>query len=197
MADDKSLIEKQFKLAIDARERLNDNYHKWMTFYYVANGAILVAITTLSSKSENDKGIFTLALIGIFICILWNLSCKGYYYWSNSWIDIILRLEKKVIEEEANMVYSVFSKKVVEGEKYSSLPIHPANISTPKLTLIFSFFSMCSWTAFSIYQFLKTFQSTCNCNKGIAIGAIIVSVLLTYLILPTFVKSRRDGHILI
>ncbi|MCG9899094.1 MAG: hypothetical protein MH132_03755 [Hydrotalea sp.] len=197
MADEKLEIEKQFKLAIDARERLNDNYHKWMTFYYVANGAILVAITTLASKSDNDKGIFVLALIGIFICILWNLSCKGYYYWSSNWINIILMLEKKVIEEETNMVYSVFSKKVVDGEKYSSLPIHSANISTPKLTLIFSFFSICSWTTFSIYQFFKTFHSTCNCNNGIVVGAIIISVLLTYLILPTFVKSRQDEHILI
>ena len=57
MEDKKATLEKQYKIAIDARDKLNDNYHKWMTFYYIANGAILVAITTLYSKQGLDKGI--------------------------------------------------------------------------------------------------------------------------------------------
>ncbi len=71
-------IELQYKYAVDARDKLNDNYHKWMTYYYVANAAILVAITTLFTKVPDDKGILPLSLIGVFVCTLWHLSCKGY-----------------------------------------------------------------------------------------------------------------------
>ena len=136
MADEITLLERQYKLAIDARDKLNDNYHKWMTFYYVANGAVLVATTSLFDKSKNGHGIFIFSLIGIFICLLWNLSCKGYYYWSNSWINIIMDLEKRVTKGDKTLfVYSAFSQKVVDKETYSWFPLKPANISTPKLTL--------------------------------------------------------------
>ena len=109
-----------------------------MTFYYVANGAVLVAITTLFSKQGLDKGIFLLSLIGVLICIIWNLSCKGYYYWSNSWINLIIELEKKVFDKD-NLVYGAFSKNIAVNEKPTWHILEPKNISTPKLTLIFSF----------------------------------------------------------
>ncbi len=81
MADEITLLERQYKTAIDARDKLNDNYHKWMTFYYVANGAILVAITTLFSQHcELDSGVFVLSLLGLLTCIIGIYSCKGYYY---------------------------------------------------------------------------------------------------------------------
>ena len=113
-----SLQERQYKLAIDARDKLSDNYHKWMSFYYVANGAVVVAITTLFIKDKENKGILLLSILGVFICLLWYLSCRGYNYWSHSWIKIITKLEKAVAEgNDGLLVYSAFSREVVEGEK--------------------------------------------------------------------------------
>lgn len=199
MVDKLGLLERQYKIAIDARDKLNDNYHKWMTFYYVANGAVLVAITSLFSKSENNHGIFLFSLIGIFICILWNLSCKGYYYWSNSWINIIIDLEKRVTgDDETLFVYSAFSKNVVDKETYSWFPLKSANISTPKLTLLFSFFSIIGWTTFSVYEFLTQYSYLCLCCKVTISAVMIIAVIVTILALPKLVKSRQnDKHTLV
>jgi len=198
MDNGQTLLERQYRLAIDARDKLNDNYHKWMTFYYVANGAILVAITSLL-KDNVPEGIFILSLIGVFICLLWYMSCKGYYYWSKSWIYIIIALEKRVTEEHKSLgVYSVFSQKVVDDEQYAWLPLKPANISTPKLTLLFSVFSIIAWTAFSIYELMISYPCLCYCCRACIISAIILITLVLFFVLPFFVKSRiGTSHTLI
>ncbi len=143
-----------YKLAIDARDKLNENYHKWMTFYYVANGTILVAVMRLLIDS-NFLVICFLSIIGAIISLFWHLSCKGYYYWSNNWIDIIQAHERKLLknrEDELIGVYSIFSKKVDNEEKknYRYGVKDYANVSTPKLTLIFSFLSIVVWIALGI-----------------------------------------------
>jgi cell division protein FtsW (lipid II flippase) len=185
-------MEKQYKIAIDARDKLNENYHKWMTFYYVANGAILVAITTLSSKQVLDKGIFILSLIGVLICMIWNLSCKGYYYWSHSWINLIIELEKKVFINE-DLVYGAFSKKIADDEKPSWYPMEPNNISPPKLTLIFSFISFLSWTVYSIYSYNIQFQEYSILIKTIISILICLTIIACYIGIPKLVKSRQYG----
>ncbi len=187
----KEIFEKQYKIAIEARDKLNDNYHKWMTFFYLANGAILVAITTLFSKQGQDEGIFLLSLIGVLICMIWNLSCKGYYYWSNSWINLIIELEHKVFGEE-NLVYGAFSKKIAMNEKPSWHILEPNNISTPKLTLIFSFISFTCWTIYSIYSFFLQYQEISIWQKIIISILIILTIIFSYLELPKIVKSRKD-----
>lgn len=199
MANEITLLERQYKLAIDARDKLNENYHKWMTFYYVANAAILVAVTTIVGKNPCDYRIFMFALIGIFICILWNLSCKGYYYWSNSWIHIIIKMERKLTDgDESLFVYSAFSEEVAKGTKNTWYPTNPANISTPKLTLLFSFFSIIVWTFFSIYEFFLLFPALSLYCKIVLSTFLIIMVVGLFCILPNFVKSRKDGlHTLI
>jgi hypothetical protein len=198
MPDEITLIERQYNNAIEARDKLNDNYHKWMTYYYVANGAILVAITSLFDKQTTGKGVFILSLLGVFICILWNLSCKGYYYWSNSWINLIIHLEKNVInKDQSKLVYGTFSQEVVDAERFSWRPLSPANISTPKLTLIFSFVSVLGWTTFSICE-LQIILKSSDLIIRIIISFIICVIILTfYFILPRFVKSRAGNkHVL-
>lgn len=186
----KKIFEKQYKIAIEARDKLNDNYHKWMTFYYVANGAVLVAITTLFSKQGQDKGIFILSLIGVLICIIWNLSCKGYYYWSNSWINLIIELEKKVFDEE-NLVYGAFSEKVAVNEKSTWYILEPNNISTPKLTLLFSFTSIVCWTIYTIYSFFIQFNGITTMFKIVISIMVLLTIINSYIKLPIFVKSRK------
>jgi len=192
MTDEEALIEKQYRLAIDARDKLNDNYHKWMTFYYVANGAILVAITTLY-KEEGHHEMFPISLIGIVICIFWYLSCKGYNYWSHSWINIIIAHEKRVVKHHPElMVYSVFSKDIAKKENKSWQPTQPANISTPKLTMLFAFTSILAWMAFSLYKFWAILPPSYNvCCKISIVSSIVIIVVLILTILPKFVRSRK------
>jgi len=188
----KETFEKQYKIAIEARDKLNDNYHKWMTFYYVANGAVLVAITTLFSKHGHDNGIFLLSLIGVLICMFWNLSCKGYYYWSNSWMNLIIDLEKKVFDEE-NLIYGAFSEKIAVNEKPPWYILEPNNISTPKLTMIFSFTAFTCWTIYSIYFFNQYQENSTLCKIIISI-LMLLAIIFSYLNLPRIVKSRKDGQ---
>ena len=195
ITDKQKLLETQYKLAIDARDKLNDNYHKWMTYYYVANGAILVAITTIYSKVALDNGILLLAIIGLITCILWNLSCKGYYYWSLSWMNIIVRFERKIIQKDLDLgVYSVFSKEVFSTEDLVAIPNKPANISTPKLTLFFSYCAIISWLGFSIYRFFIQFSDWGLKPKiVITILSVIIIMILYLRMLPKWTKSLKDN----
>lgn len=147
MEHDQELLEKQYKLAIEARDKLNDNHHKWMTYYYIANAAILVAITSIFKENAVNKGIFALSVLGMLTGLLWHLSCKGYYYWSLSWINIIQDLEQLITKDDASIgVYSVFSRKVADKNlRYNLSPLREANISTPKLILLLSFSAMIFW----------------------------------------------------
>lgn len=194
---ERNLIEKQYKLAIDAREKLMDNYHKWMTFYYVANSAVLIAITTLFNKIAIDTAILMLSLFGLLISIFWNLSCKGYYYWSGSWINIIIELEKKVTGGKPEYgVFSVFSQKVVDKEHEGWKPVKPANISTPKLTLLFSFLAIMAWVIYSIILFTIINEKNFSTKEfGILYLLFIFGVCLIYFYyIPRFAKSRLNLH---
>lgn len=186
-----------YKLAIEARDKLNENYHKWMTFYYVANGAVLVSVVSLITSTEviEKTGILILSVIGIFISMFWHLSCKGYYYyyWSKSWIEIIIKLENELINsshEKDIGVYSVFSKKVFEEKGNIFQPNSFANISTPKLTLIFSFITIVSWLIYSLNILFVNFECLNIACKIVISGLIILLMVIFYgILLPKWAKS--------
>lgn len=188
--EDKDLINIQYKLAIEARDKLNENFHKWMLFYYVSITAVL-ASTITQSKPEFHIWI---SLVGAFLCILWNLTCKGYYYWSKSWIEIIIRLEHKLIECHPEFgVYSVFSKKVADDESGVFSLTKPANISTPKLIQIFSFVSIIAWLLFAGYRFFNSGECICSNPMKIFIALfVVIAYGFLYKFLPKYVTSRGD-----
>lgn len=192
------ILNRQFRIAIDARDKLQDNYHKWMTFYYVANGAVLVAITTMYSKCELSWGTFLLSLLGCVICILWNLSCKGFYYWSKSWIHIIINMERQITKADIHLLaYGAFSKDVFEKENHPLNPFRAANISTPKLTLRFSFLSIVGWMSFGLIQLYNLSSWPVCCKISVSFG-IFLSGLLIYAMLSNSTKSMdSDTHVLV
>jgi hypothetical protein len=189
-----ALLLSQYKFAIDARDKLNDNYHKWMTFYYVANAAILVSITTLYSKVAPSCGTACiLALTGMLVCIFWNLSCKGYYYWSNSWIKLIIKFERQIANgDEDLMVYSVFDEETaLHGDSLIN-PVKGANISTPKLTMVFSLCAIFLWFGFAVWQFLPLTDWPICC-KIMSSTLSFIMLTLFYFILPKGLKSRKEN----
>ena len=187
-------------MAIDARDKLNDNFHKWMTYYYVANGAILLAITSLYRESSSNKGLLALSLIGLVICILWNQSCKGYYYWSKSWISLIIALERRLTKDKTHLgVYSIFSKRTADYDDDLWHPLKGANISTPKLTMIFSTLTIVGWMIYSAYEFLILYSHLTLSTKILILGlGFAIVLLIYYVLLPTLVPSRsEDSHKLV
>lgn len=196
-----------YKLAIEARDRLNENYHRWMTFYYVAIGSILVAFMNALIKMTpddnfNNKILLTLGLIATIISLFWHLSCKGYYYWSKSWIEVIIRHEKELISgsffsKNKLGVYSVFSKKVQEKKGNIFAPYNSANISTPKLTLVFSYISIICWLVISMYFTNEVFLDKLNycCRIVLNLILVVVVALIYGYILPKIAKSKIDDSL--
>lgn len=169
-----------------------------MSFYYVANGALLVAITTLYSKTPisvqpSTIGVAALTSLGILTSMIWNLSCKGYYHWSLSWMDIIMYLERKLAKNDKDlMIYNTFSSNVTDN---SFIPTKPANISTPKLTLFFSAACIVCWAIFGFIQICPC-QTSIYCSLLELIG-VLVGIYIVHVVLAKRLKSRTDSHIMV
>ena len=85
-----------YDLKLKQRHEHRDNNHKWMTFYSVAIGAILVAF----GHFQNDKFLsLILILFGLITSCLFHLSCKGYKHWTNHTINEIWKLEAEILKE--------------------------------------------------------------------------------------------------
>ncbi|MDR0436914.1 MAG: hypothetical protein LBH22_01280 [Bacteroidales bacterium] len=192
---EKKYLDLQYKLSIEARDKLNDNFHKWMTFYYVANAAILVAIVTLCKDKSMNTSILVLSILGVFISMLWNLSCKGYNYWSRNWMNIIIKCEKNIQEFYDKFgVYSIFAKEVAENNNSIWSLNNPANISTPKLTMLLSLTSMIIWIIFAICQFWKQYSFHTSIKVTIVVFFIILIGITYGFILPRLAKSRTNSE---
>lgn len=141
-----------YKLAIEGRRTHYENFEKWMTFYYVAIGALMVAYYTAVKDDSHSKYTLLFSFIGLIISIFWHLSCKGYKYWSDNWIRVIWHFEKQIQTKELR-VYSLFSRHIrIDEKKNNNLPYKYADISTPKVTLIFSFFTNWVWCCIFFYN---------------------------------------------
>ena len=79
----------QYQLLINARNFHYDNFNKWMTFFYVAVGAIFVGYYSIIEKTELDFEKIIILSIGLLVSIFWHWSCKGCYYWITNFIQLI------------------------------------------------------------------------------------------------------------
>ena len=84
------------KMVYNLYKDMEDRYLKWMNYYSLFNGALLVAYYSIYQLISNDikEGIFLnnhwkfLALIAIMGCIAsycWYLSAIGHYHWIKRW----------------------------------------------------------------------------------------------------------------
>ena len=88
------MIDKQYQRLIEARNFHYENLNKWLSFFYVAMGAIFAGYCTISNKGENIG--LEILIIGVLylVSICAYLSCKGYCYWENNWIMLLHDFEK-------------------------------------------------------------------------------------------------------
>lgn len=184
----------KYKLLIAARNFHYDNFNKWMTYFYVAIGALFVGYTTVFTSSdscnENEKN-FLLTLICIlgFVCsVLWLLSAKGYYYWNINFITLVNYYEKEILNfPKEERVYLVFANK--KTENYYFYPHRGANISTSKVAIFFAFLISCFWG----FLFYKNTITPGNIAFFNIITWFVLSILTIFVFILTgklFFKSK-------
>lgn len=187
----------RYKLLIGARNFHYDNFNKWISYFYIAIGALFVGFCSL--KTSNNPSSFELEIkmilfLGYIISLLWFLSCKGYYFWNINFITLVNNCEKDLKPDPKERVYFVFANKKTQNNYFN--PISGANISTSKVAILFSFIITISWGILLLREF--------NYNPTILTDFIndkynpIVSFVLNMLIIvsTTLVSSYFLKYIL-
>lgn len=190
--------QRQYEIAIEGRRTHYENFEKWMTFYYVAIGAIFVAYYTTIKETLPSTYPLLFSFIGFIISVFWHISCKGFKFWTDNWIRVIWHYEKQLPEEKR--VYLLFSKSVRDNEKkYNHFPNHSADISTPKVTLIFSYFICWVWCTIMLYNInreVASYLQTHSCGpvkvdyRLIVIFICVFALFITQLFITFIVRLK-------
>ena len=137
---------KRYKLVIAARNFHYKHFSKWMTYFYVAIGALFVGYYKIIETPNVDVGYLRLLLplLGYIVSLLWYWSSKGYYYWAINFISLVSYYERKLLKfTKEESVYSVFANEK-ENNNYFK-PTSGANISTSKIAVFFAFVVSIAW----------------------------------------------------
>lgn len=181
MTDDQKY---QYEKLIAARNFHYENLNKWLSFFYVAMGAIFAGYCTISNKGENIG--LEILIIGVLylVSICAYLSCKGYCYWENNWIMLLHDFEKHYIASEPDRnvrIYSVFANIDKLHAPYN--PIGGANVSTTKVSLFLTLSIAILSGAILIYCITKAAGCVCPCCKYYSMFvAFIESCVLTAIV---------------
>ena len=179
----------QYHLLINARNFHYDNFNKWMTFFYVAVGAIFVGYYSIIEKTGLNFEKIIILSIGLLVSIFWHWSCKGYYYWITNFIELIKHYEKRF--HKNNRVYFCFANKKLNNNYFS--PLSGANISTSKVTLLFSFLVANIWDILLIKYILdQYFTGRCICFYILIYACGIITLYLLSSFTPMTMKSKID-----
>jgi hypothetical protein len=187
---------KQYELLINARNFHYDNFNKWMTYYYVAMGALFVGYYTMKSGNKIDNfGEYSLLLLGFVVGLFWYWSCKGYYYWNINFITLVNNFEKEILKlDEKERVYFVFANKNTQNNYLN--PISGANVSTSKVTILFSFTITVMWGVLILYKIFEKISCFEHCDwVNILLSmflSIIVVLIISQLIPKHFLYSKID-----
>lgn len=136
---------KYYEKAIEGRNFHYQNYNTWVNYYSIFNGALFVGYYSLLEKlnaSGHSLILFVITLLGFISALCWHLTVKGHYIWMISWINVVHDYEEelnKISEEDKKYcVYNVYTKPK-EG-------FFKQNISTQKLTSLFTFLVSIVWS---------------------------------------------------
>ncbi len=184
----------KYKILIAARNFHYENFNKWMTYFYVAIGALFIGYTSISVSKENiENNTFLLNLLCIlgFICsVLWLLSAKGYYYWNINFITLVNHYEKEILKfPQDERVYFVFANKGTENQYF--LPHRGANISTSKVAIFFAFLISCFW-GILFYKNILIPSSIVFYNIISWFTLSVITILVSMFIGKEFFKSKID-----
>lgn len=135
----------RYKHLINARNFHYENFNKWMTYFYVAIGALFVGYYSIitSVKCLRMEEI-SISVLGFITSLLWYWSSKGYYHWNINFITLVNECEKNDLKlKDEERVYFVFANKKSQNDYIN--PISGANISTSKISILFAFIITVVW----------------------------------------------------
>ena len=171
----------RYKTLIEARNYHYDNFSKWMTYFYVAIGVLVVTYFSIqNTKFANESRQFMewlIAILGFVVGLFLYWSSKGYYYWNIHWINLINKFEKENIENLNERIYSVFSNKQTNNNYF--IPVNGANISTSKITILFGFIIAVVWGIIISYKLFSIFGFK---SLWMYPFSVLVSLIVTVLI---------------
>ena len=144
-----------YEKAIEGRNSHYSNYNTWSNYYAIFNGALFVGYYNTIGKTCEVLTWLSLVIVfvGLLTSICWHQTVKGHYHWMLSWIKIVHTYENELARISKNnhqkeyRVYSVYFE--TDEDKYQQ------NISTQKLTSLFTLFIDFAW---SILTVIKTEQ---------------------------------------
>jgi hypothetical protein len=185
-------LEERYKILIQARNFHYENFNKWMTYFYVAIGAIFVGYCTFSSSNNNEKLEYNLTLLGYLVSILLYWSAKGYYYWNINFITLVNYYEEKLLKfKKTERVYFVFANTKTQNNYFN--PISGANISTSKITILFAFIITIFWGVAFLDKLFVDNKVKCNYVSIIELMLSVISVIiLSYFVPKNFLSSKND-----
>ncbi|CAM1344639.1 RipA family octameric membrane protein [Tenacibaculum amylolyticum] len=189
--DSKKLTRKErYQFLINARNFHYDNFNKWMTYFYVANGALFVGYYTIASNANMSTEKLILITLGYITSLFWYWSSKGYYFWNINFITLVNDCEKNTLKlKKKERVYSVFANKKTQNNYLN--PISGANISTSKIAILFSFVISIVWSVLLLEKLkeMKLMEIHFLCEFIIS---TLVTLILSYFIPKYFLKSKID-----
>lgn len=190
-SENKKLTRKErYEFLINARNFHYDNFNKWMTYFYVAIGALFVGYYTIASSENMNTEKITLVTLGYITSLFWYWSSKGYYFWNINFITLVNDCEKNTLKlKKKNRVYFVFANKKTQNNYLN--PISGANISTSKIAILFSFVISIVWSILLLEKLkeMKLMETHFVCEFIIS---IFVTLILSYIIPKCFLKSKID-----
>lgn len=162
MEEMKKKEEMAYEKAIDGYQFLVNRYHTWMNYYSIFTGAFFIALYTVWDKGETETVIkcacckcckmaasspdmFLLYLIiglGWFSSICWLASLIGHRTWMGSWLRIVRKWEKSVLDSN-DFVY----RKIILGRNN----LTTSYISTQKVTTGFVCAVILAWELIFCY----------------------------------------------
>jgi len=177
----------RYEFLINARNFHYDNFNKWMTYFYVAIGALFVGYYTIASSEDLYNEKIILIVLGYITSLFWYWSSKGYYFWNINFITLVNDCETSTLKlKKKKRVYSVFANKKTQNNYLN--PISGANISTSKIAILFSFIISIVW-GILLLEKIKEIEIHFFCEFLVS---LFFTLLLSYVIPKFLLKSKID-----
>ncbi len=179
----------RYERLITARNFHYENFNKWLTFFYVAIGSVFLGYYSDGIKTV-PHGQLLLNILGLIISLMLHWSAKGYYYWEINWIMLIHDHEKQFTPDDK--VYGCFANKSANNDYFTITK--GANISTSKISLVFSFIIASIWAYLLINEVLsKSLHMTALYYQPFFILLSFLLVICSGIIPMLFLKSNMNN----
>lgn len=181
---------KYYEKAIEGRNFHYQNYNTWVNYYSIFNGVLFVGYYSLK---DGDLLKTIIVLLGFVTAICWHLTVKGHYNWMISWINIVHEYENKLSElsdnEENYYVYNVYTRPKKD--------FYNKNLSTQKMTSIFTFVVCISWgilLTYALTKILEKIQLFLISNQIQIISSITFVIVLFFIFCRIFTRESTVSN---